>query len=84
MFEEDDSFEDDVSVMDIMPYVHEEDRLRHLASLLGFSEARCCLGFTDVARGTFFFALEDVYTEGAMAANRAAAGGFRLVGDRQD
>jgi hypothetical protein len=77
-------FEQDVPVMDSMPYVNEEGRLRHLATLLGFSEARCCLGFTDFAHGTFFFTLEDVYTEGAMAENRAAAGGFRLIGDRQD
>jgi hypothetical protein len=77
-------FEEDVPFMEDMPYLLQDDRLRHLARLLGFNEARCCLGFADVARGTFFFALEDVYTEGAMAENRAAAGGFRLIGDRHD
>jgi hypothetical protein len=78
-------FEEDVSFLEQMPYgLGQEDRLRDLARLLGFSEARCCLGFQDVAQGTFFFALEDVYTEGAMAENRAASGGFRLIGADRD
>ena len=77
-------FEKNVDIGDEMPYVCQEDRLRHLADLLGFSEHRCCLGFTEVAAGTFFFTLEDVFTEGALEQDRDAAGGFRLISGGRD
>jgi len=54
------------------------------SDLLGFSEQRCCLGFTDVVQGRYFFTLEDVFTEGALEQDREAAGAFRLISGGRD